>query len=62
MEQSNTPIVKSLARLVTDAELSQVSGAGTVVKTSSAAAVSTDETTYNHDGTKNLGTDTIVRD
>lgn len=57
MEQNNAPIVKTLARQVSKEELSQVSGAGTVVKT--ASVTSTTEDTYNKDGTKLLGTDVI---
>lgn len=57
------PVVKTLAREVTKEELIQVSGAGTVVKTSDAVTDSgfaeTEENTYNKDG-KYIGSDTIV--
>ena len=63
MEDNKTvaPIMKSLARHVTKDELSLVSGAGTVIKTSS-AAVSTPESTYNKDGSRYIGQDTIEHD
>lgn len=58
-----SPVIKTLAREVSKEELAQVSGAGTVVKTSSSAFESefaeTEENTYNKDG-KYIGSDTIV--
>jgi hypothetical protein len=58
-----SPVIKTLAREVSKEELAQVSGAGTVVKTSSEAFDSgfaeTEENTYNKDG-KYIGSDTIV--